>query len=101
MGLPVSFSEQSRNDLREIAAYIARRNPERAFTFGDVLYEKAMSLGAHPEMGRIVPELREPDVREIIHGAYRIVYELVGNPKQIFILRFWHAARGTPQIAED
>jgi plasmid stabilization system protein ParE len=45
-----------------------------------------------------VPELREEAVREIIHGSYRIIWELVRDPDAVFVLRFWHAARGVPQI---
>jgi plasmid stabilization system protein ParE len=48
-------------------------------------------------MGRTVPEVGDPAVREIVHGSYRIVYELFRDPNAVFVLRFWHAARGTPE----
>jgi len=28
----------------------------------------------------------------------RIGYEVLHDPDAVFVLRFWHAARGTPQI---
>jgi len=37
-------------------------------------------------------------VREIIHGSYRIIYEMLHDPDAVFVLRFWHAARGIPEI---
>ena len=49
-------------------------------------------------MGRVTPEVGDPDVREIVHGAYRIIYELRCEPAAIYILRFWHGARGTPEF---
>ena len=49
-------------------------------------------------MGRTVPELGDPSVREIIHGSYRIVYELLHDPNAVYVLRFWHGARGAPEI---
>ena len=101
MGAPVELSLQARRDLREIRAFIARNNPDRARTFSRELPLKARSLGNHPQMGRVVPDLEEETVREIVHGAYRIVYEVLGDSEGIFILRFWHAARGNPQIVED
>ncbi len=101
MGAPVEFSSQATEDLREIVAFIARDNPVRAKTFGEALLSKAESLGDHPRRGRILPIQSDPTVREIIHGAYRIIYRVTANPDQVFILRFWHAARGTPQIVED
>ena len=101
MGAPVDLVLQAQDDLREIVAFIARNNQARAESFGDMLYEKAMSLGNHPMMGRVVPELHDDAIREIIHGAYRIICEVFANPEMITALRFWHAARGAPQVVED
>lgn len=98
MGWPVILTPQSQADLQEIVSYIARDSPERARRFGNVLIDKAMFIGTFPEMGQVVPEVRDPSVREIIHGSYRIIYELARDPNAVFILRFWHGARGTPEI---
>jgi len=64
------------------------------------LYDKALFIGTFPEMGQVVPGVGDPSVREIIHGSYRIIYELVHDPNAVFVLRFWHGARGTPEINE-
>lgn len=98
MGWPVILTPQSQDDLREIVLYIARDSPERARRFGHLLVDTALSLGAQPERGRVVPEQDDPAVREIIRGAYRIIYEVVRDPSAVFVLRFWHGARGTPEI---
>jgi toxin ParE1/3/4 len=98
MGWPVILTTQSQNDLREIVSYIARDSPERARSFGNTLIDKALTIGAFPEMGRIVPELGDPLVREINHGSYRIIYELVHGQRTVFVLRFWHGGRGTPDF---
>jgi plasmid stabilization system protein ParE len=58
----------------------------------------AISLGDFPELGRTVPELEDPAVRKIVHGAYRIIYELRHAPDVLYILRFWHGARGEPKL---
>jgi plasmid stabilization system protein ParE len=100
MGWPVVLTPQSQDDLREIVSFIARDSPARARTFGNILVDKALAIGAHPEMGRVVPEEDDSAVREIVHGAYRIIYEVVREPNAVFILRFWHGARGTPEIQE-
>ena len=98
MGWPVILTPRSQDDLREIVSYIARDSPEHARRFGHLLAETALSLGAQPERGRVVPEQDDPAVREIIRGAYRIIYEVVRDPSAVFVLRFWHGARGTPDI---
>jgi mRNA-degrading endonuclease RelE of RelBE toxin-antitoxin system len=46
----------------------------------------------------MVPEIGEPAVREIIHGPYRIIYEIFPDRETIYVLRFWHGARGEPEI---
>jgi hypothetical protein len=30
----------------------------------------------------------------VIQESYQIIYEVLSDPPQVYILRFWHAARG-------
>jgi len=62
------------------------------------LIDQALSLADFPERGRVVPEVRHPTVRESIHGSYRIIYEVVPEQMTVYVLRFWHAARGKPSV---
>ena len=101
MGCPVILTPQSIADLEGVVRRIAEDSPSRARAFGNTLVDRALSVGPFPEMGRMVPEVNDPAVREIIHGTYRIIYEIRGEPKAVFVLRFWHAARGFPEIAPE
>jgi toxin ParE1/3/4 len=96
MDVPVILTPQALEDLQQIVSYIARDNSERARSFGNELIDKALSLAKMPERGRLVPELKDPDVREIVHGSYRIIYEQLQG--RIYVLRFWHGARGEPTV---
>ena len=98
MDWPVVLTPQSQDDLREIVTFIPRDSPEQARAFGNLLVDKALALGLQPEMGRVVPEQDDPAVREIVVRSYRIIYEVVHEPTAVFILRFWHGARGTPEL---
>ena len=98
MGCKVILTPQSLDDLEEIVTFIARNNPERARTFGNELIDRALSVATFPEIGRVVPEIGEPAVREIIHGSYRIIYEIFSDRETIYVLGFWHGARGEPEI---
>ena len=98
MGFKVILTPQSLDDLKETVTFIAKDNPERARTFGNELIDRALSVAAFPELGRVVPEIGEPAVREIIHGSYRIIYEIFPGQKTVYLLRFWHGARGEPEI---
>ena len=98
MGFKVILTPQSQDDLREIVSFIAQQNAERAKSFGNELIDRALTLAELPERGRVVPEISEPTVREIVHGPYRIIYEIFQEQNAVYILRFWHGARGEPEI---
>lgn len=42
-------------------------------------------------MGRIVPELDEPNIRELILRNYRIIYRIL--EKEVQIIRLFHGSR--------
>jgi toxin ParE1/3/4 len=98
MGFKVILTPQSIGDLEAIVGFIAKDSRDRARTFGHELIDRALSVATFPQRGRVVPEIGDPAVREIIHGAYRIIYEIVPEAGSIFVLRFWHGARGDPDI---
>jgi toxin ParE1/3/4 len=99
MDYKVILSPRSIQDLQEIVRYISWDNPEQAEKFGRLLIDKTRSLKTFPEMGREVPELGDPGIREIIFRSYRIVYRVQKEQKLVEISRFWHGARGFPEIS--
>jgi len=96
MACEIIWSPASRDDLHDIVRFIARHNSQRAESFGYELMRRTDILQQHPEAGRIVPEYRNPQLREIIYRPYRIVYRLGLDRRLIEIVPVWHAARGTP-----
>jgi len=98
VGYEVVLSRTAADDLAEIVEYIARDNPRAALTFGHELVAHTRKLKDFPEIGRVVPAFQVETLRELIHGAYRIVYQIDDAQKRIAIARFWHAARGTPEV---
>jgi plasmid stabilization system protein ParE len=98
MGRKVIISPSGESDLSDIVAYVARHNPDAAVRLGMVLIARAEMLAEFPEIGRIVPEFKRSDLREIIHRSYRIIYRVRLDQPIVEIVRFWHAARGFPQI---
>jgi toxin ParE1/3/4 len=65
------------------------------------LIDAALSLATLPDRGRFVPEFHDGLTREIIFRPYRIVYRVDQQKRLVFVSRFWHAARGTPQIGRQ
>src|SRR5690348_4713135 len=98
MDFKVILTPQALDDLRSIVFHIAKDNPSRARSFGNELIDSALTLATFPERGRVVPEIGDPSVREIIHGSYRIMYEVFPASRVVYVLRFWHGARGEPEV---
>ncbi len=98
MDYQIVLSPSARRDLRELIHYISLDASDRALAFGQFLLSKTKLLGQHPEIGRIVPEFGEPNIREIVVRSYRVIYRIDSTKDKIEVIRFWHAARGEPEI---
>ncbi len=94
----VILSAQSIRDLGEIVRFVAADDAPAAERFGNRLISETEALGLHPLAGRVVPEFDDVLIREQIHRAYRIVYRVDGLRKVIVVSRFWHSARGAPEL---
>ncbi|MEI6208730.1 MAG: type II toxin-antitoxin system RelE/ParE family toxin [Desulfuromonadales bacterium] len=80
----VTWSREARENLVDIEEFIARDSLERAIGFVDALIDHAEAIVAdNPRSGRIVPEISNPDIRELIYRGYRIVYRLKGDAPEI------------------
>ena len=63
-------------DLLEVVRYVATDHPAAARRLRDQLRDTTRVLAEHPQMGREIPELRLPTLREIVRGNYRILYRV-------------------------
>ena len=50
-------------------------------------FSKVENLEFSPESGRVVPELKSPQFREIIFGNYRIIYRIEKDEISILTVR--------------
>ena len=86
-------------DLKGIQEYISRDSVYYANKFVDEVFDATEKLEIFPEMGRIVPELAIPTVREIFYGSYRIIYELIND--NALIIAVIHGKRLLPDISDN
>lgn len=82
--MKVELTERAQADLEEIAEYIARDNPVAAEAWVDKLLDKAQAAAVQPRAGRVVPEVGDPDIREVFLRTYRIIYRI--EPARILVL---------------
>ena len=88
----IEWSEDARSDILQIYRHISLDSPSNADSFLDRLIDSAeMQLSVSPLIGRKIPEINDPDFREIIYGQYRIMYHFERDIVTITHVR--HGAR--------
>jgi toxin ParE1/3/4 len=87
----VAWTETAWRDLERVAEYIGEDSPGYAAGIVRRIRDQARSLGELTEMGRVVPELDDPKIRELVVGSYRLIYE--ANEESVYILALIHGAR--------
>lgn len=95
----VHWCVSSKRDLREISEYIALDSPRHARRFVNRIRQAAESLTAFPNLGRTVPDLDDPTLREIIVRSYRVMYRVEDG--DVFIAAVVHGARDVRNIKRD
>ncbi len=78
----------------EIGGYITLDKPSAADKWINAVFSKVGQLASSPEIGRIVPEIKNDRFRELIYGNYRIIYRI--ERKQISILTIRHGKQILP-----
>ena len=88
----VNWTDSAIQDLNDIGDYIAKDSEKYAQITVNELFDSVDILEYYPFSGKIVPEYKNENIREIIKGNYRIVYQIVGN-ESIEILTVHNCAR--------
>ena len=91
MAQALIWSHEALDDIDHIAEHISRDSHYHAQQVVERLFDLADELTAHPKLGRIVPELADPNVRERFLYSYRLIYELTGET--IHVLAVIHGKR--------
>jgi toxin ParE1/3/4 len=86
----IRWTRQGRADLRGIREWIAKDSPLFADVFVDRLLNSVERLREFPRSGRVVPEYNADTIREVIVGAYRIVYRL-DDERGVEVLTVFHS----------
>ncbi len=87
----VVWTNTGQNTLDETVAYIAQDSLPAAQQLLETALDTAESLSFLGERGRMVPELQQPNIRELLVRKYRMIYELFDT--RVEILGFIHGAR--------
>lgn len=96
----VLWTPQARDDLAAIHEYISRESPHYATLVVRGLLQAVGRLAEFPESGRVVPELRNPVIREVLWQSYRLVYRHRADADQVQILLVFRTERLFPGLRE-
>ncbi|MEI8048224.1 MAG: type II toxin-antitoxin system RelE/ParE family toxin [Bacteroidota bacterium] len=88
----IVWTDLSVFELKDIYDYIAIDSQRYARNQVDRIKSKTLILKTMPETGRIVPELENNEIRELIEGNYRIVYRYKAKD-YVEILTVHHTSR--------
>ena len=87
----IIWTDRSLIDIEDIAEFIEKDSIKYARLTVEKIFLKASLLENQPLAGRVVPEINDDKIREIIVGNYRIIYEY--KETVINILTVHHAMR--------
>ena len=93
----IVWTELSVEDLHEIFDYISKNSTQYAKITVDRIFKRANQISSNPKSGRIVPEINDESLRELIVGKYRLIYYIV-NEYHVDILRVYNSARSFSDI---
>lgn len=88
----ISWTDQAKNDLRDIYDYISKDSKKYAKHQVIRIQVKTKLLKKSPKAGRVIPEIEDHNYRELIEGSYRIIYKILSDTA-IDIIVIHHSAR--------
>ncbi len=91
MAREVVWSLQALSDVDRAAEFIAHESPSYAASFVTDAREAGRSLAMFAERGRVVPEFRNPLIRELFVHSYRLIYRVEEN--RVVIAALIHGRR--------
>lgn len=81
--IQVQWTDPAVSDLRNIVDYIARDSALYAEAMIERIITACLAMAAFPQRGRIVPEVSNSKIREIIINPYRVIYRIKRNHLEI------------------
>lgn len=96
MARKVNWAYKATTDLEALAEYIARDSAFYASAFVQEIRDASRSLNEFSERGRIVPELGNPNIRELFVREYRLIYSI--EESRVVILGLIHGKRDLKRL---
>ncbi len=89
--MEVIFTDRFLTRVEECTDYIALDHIPTAIKWAEEIFDHCEQLRSQPGSGRMVPESNREEIKELIHGNYRMIYEI--KPDRIYMLTIWHTSQ--------
>jgi len=87
----IKWSQEAFDWLKEIQTYIAKDKPQVAQNIAKQIIQKVSLLQDFPEMGYRLNNFPKKNIRVVLYGHYRIIYQ-INQDKDINVLGIFHGA---------
>ena len=91
MARGLAWSPEAIEDIESIASYIERDSVWYAKAVASKIVETAEAIPDFPELGRIVPEIGDPAIRERFAYSYRVIYRI--ESERVLVAAVIHGSR--------
>lgn len=91
--MKIELTDPAFMDLENIKDYIKKDSVYYANIFIDKFFDSISKLEDFPNIGRVVPEYKIEDIREIFYKDYRIIYKIDNENNIIHIVAVIHGSR--------
>jgi toxin ParE1/3/4 len=97
----VDWAQPALEDLREVYEFIARDSPRYAQLTTERITDVAARLARFPQLGQVLPEFPHLAYRQMVVGAYRLIYREDPARDRVLVMGVIHSSRDLPPILED
>jgi toxin ParE1/3/4 len=94
--MKVMMSDPALDDVEALEIYLAEKSPAKAKKITREIFTRGRALATFPRRGRKIPELGDDNLRELIVGDYRVMYEIDDDAGVVEILAVFHGKRDFP-----
>ncbi|MDZ7720006.1 MAG: type II toxin-antitoxin system RelE/ParE family toxin [Balneolaceae bacterium] len=97
--MQVVWTPQAEKDLEAIEDYFLKVAPDFTEIIVDEIQSRVKQLENFPQIGRMVPDIYDHNIREILYRNYRIVYYLPETETDpIEIITVFHSSKQFGEI---
>ncbi len=88
--MKIIWSPLAVEQVQDIATYIALDKPSVAIEWIEKIFNSVNQLIEFPDSGRIVPEIKRKEIRELVLKNHRVIYKVKSKEILILVVKNYH-----------